>query len=359
MSHIWLETDLEPDDLVAIYVLHKKGFIFDYVVVGEGNSEIKAKRMRKYLTMLGSDKTIIRGYGSSKIFQFDGDEFNESGECDKDTHVELPTDSMKHLEDYEELLNKYINETDNPIIVSFKPMRELRLYEGDNLNKVELFVYGSFNFRCLNKTKLKLPSVHDTLMRFKKVNIFETYYAIEQKSIFDTDTTPDAIDKLFMSNSIFLKFTKKVMELWNRDIVDDCLSTCQKVIYDYNINKTHNIDLVYDSNLDGILFGDNDDKTRKFLIENNVSSNDIEMFLRNKKVYKSASKYGAKQFVAADVGLALVMMSNVLPTKVVLSFDSNGYTQTKKVDDSESISNIYMYFGTNMKYLEEELCKCL
>src|SRR2546426_715132 len=41
MKEIFLETDVEPDDLLAIYFLVKRGYFPQYIVVGEGNPQIK------------------------------------------------------------------------------------------------------------------------------------------------------------------------------------------------------------------------------------------------------------------------------------------------------------------------------
>lgn len=82
-SRMWLETDLEPDDVLAIYTLPKN--TIRYVVVGEGNSSIKLARMQRYVQLLNQTDTscfdtnvmLIQGLDSDKPYHNDGKEFSE------------------------------------------------------------------------------------------------------------------------------------------------------------------------------------------------------------------------------------------------------------------------------------------
>jgi hypothetical protein len=50
-----IEFDAEPDDLLAIYVLLKRGYSIAQFVVGEGDSRIKYERALIYWAMLHAE----------------------------------------------------------------------------------------------------------------------------------------------------------------------------------------------------------------------------------------------------------------------------------------------------------------
>ena len=339
---MWIETDLEPDELIALYIFSKAGFTFDYVVVGEGNSKIKTARIRKYCELLNIKPVVIEGLPSSKSFENDGKEFNNLEMKDADHFVN----------NYEAQLREYIDSTANPVIVSLKPMRELiSCYKELSLANAKLFVYGSFNFRCLKSETFDLNTLTDMFQKFKKVNIFETYYALGEKNACNNDTTPKLIDKFMSNNNIYLNYTKKLMELWDADIIEDCKETCISILKKYNIDDLSWL---------------NEKLNKDYFTEHNASNDDISRFLRNKKTFLQVSYHKGKQWVAADVGLALVMSNgNISPIPISLKFDSSGYTIATKCNENK----INMYYAkeslsvkdgyTSLDFLTEEMIRYL
>ncbi len=162
---MWIETDLEPDDLLALAILPKA----KYYVVSEGNANIKYNRMKRYCQLLkNEDAIVIEGFSTEREYSLDGKEFSD-----------LPTEQCDN--NYLNHFIKFANST-NPIMFSLKPMGELMNEYVKNpllieslVGKIELYTYGGFNFRCILKYYEK--PLLDLLKRFKKVVIYESFLA--------------------------------------------------------------------------------------------------------------------------------------------------------------------------------------
>jgi len=311
-------TDLETDDMVALYVLAKrfgksKKFKFMFVV-GEGDSRIKAIRMNKYVKKLGFENAeVVQGYSSNKNFTYDGKDvmteeefailFNKAEEYDKEGE-------KKKI--YEFLLNE------SPFIISIKPPRELmEMFKNGHPMYRRVFKrcifagYMSFNLRCLmNEYK---PDLVNFLKAFKICFFYESHYAVGSDNIitgkdFSFEKLPELI--------------KRVMTDWNRHMIVDCKETieecCSQTIeefYSKPIEKlsTYTIEELYES----------------IEYDESMNEREKERMKRNVKKLFQILKNDYKQFVNADGGLLISLLQYCAPYKwMSLKYDlksRNGY----------------------------------
>jgi hypothetical protein len=310
---LWVETDLEPDDVLAIDILQKNNEIYSYIC-GEGNVDKKMNRLLNYYGKTPA-KLYIKGKGSDKDFPepYDTTENNESESKSE------PKLNVKNEQEYLNELKKFLDLNGKKMVI-IKPPRELYelfLSNPDETKKlmanVECYMYGSFNLRSLNTNTEKLK---EFLYSFKKLYIFETHYAIGSGN----SVNPDNFKAYpSLSNA---KYFSEICKQWNDYIIKDCVDTCNSIIKrnDETIQSLENLP-------EEIL--------------NKLSVNEKARYHRNYKCYFDVSKYNENQFILADVGLALCFDKDVW-TPVTIDFDDKGYTTMIKTD----ISTVYTVFNT-------------
>lgn len=327
-KNLWIETDLEPDDVLAIDILRKKGYFLHTIVCGEGNVDRKIHRCMNYYGKQIYDENcdgdnlvtcgrwyckdekscrFVKGFGSCKDFP----------EWHNDNTVNLYS-----TEYYDELKN-YVKDNDTMVIL--KPPREL--YElfcknesdfSELLKNVNCYMYGSFNIRCINPDKKKMVEMFKS---FKTFHLYESYAA----SGSDNNVNPsnyETFDNLQNVSNFF-----EVMHKWNDYIIKDCVDTCNELT----------------KNSDKILKNFDD-------VKDLISENDHNRYKRNYKCYDQIQKTGGKQFVLADVGLAICIDKNMW-TPVDVYFSEDGYTKFTKNSDS----NVYTIIGIGASTLRQEL----
>ena len=315
---LWIETDLEPDDVLAIDILKKKNYDISVYVCGEGDIDNKMNRLLYYYKNIYTDFSdkFIKGIGSNKDFP--------------EPYTE-PINSKNIINNinYIDNLKEFIIENNTIIII--KPPRELYQAYLNNreetkkiMSNINCYMYGSFNLRSLNVNDLN--DLKEFLLSFKNLYIFETYYA------FGNDNTVNINNYL---NFHYLKKNKNFDEItkqWNEYCIKDCIDTCNSII-----NK-NNKTIISLNNLP-------DEITA------NLNNNDKEKYNRNFKCYESIKIYNDNQFVMADVGLALCFNNNKYWTPVNINFDNNGYTILTKTNKS----NVYTVLNSNDNYLKNSL----
>jgi hypothetical protein len=260
-------TDLETDDVIAIYLLSKRfkntKIMF---LVGEGCSYIKEIRMESYIKIMGfTNAEVVRGYSSDRVFTYDGRDIMTEDEINRLNWTK---------EDKDFIENKVFTfmRNNSPFIISLKPPRELMEMFADGhprfrriFKRCVFAGYMSFNLRCLmNKHKKRLANF---LKSFKICYFYETHYAIGSNNIitkddFDFGKLPDII--------------KEVMEWWNLFQAEDCQKTL------------------------GELEGLTDDAS-------------VKRWKRNKKTQDQIENNNYLQFVNADVGLIISLMQYDAP----------------------------------------------
>jgi hypothetical protein len=199
----WLETDLETDDLLTFALLQP----VNYIVVGEGNANIKYNRMLKYLELFPNNDACIVTEGSNSELEFekDGHEFHD-----------LRHKNCTHY--YLTAFHDFATKPGKKIMFSCKPLRELlslyleeRHYISQLVSNIDLYVYGGFNFRAL-KDNQDLKSL---LKSFKTVHICESFHAIGLNNSFNQTTAPDLYNYLTNCKHSFVEIFMRAMYYWN------------------------------------------------------------------------------------------------------------------------------------------------
>ena len=295
---IWIETDLEPDDVFALLLLP----LAEFYVVGEGNARIKYNRMIEYVKLLKETKKdkiepiLIQGIGSMKDFSLDGKEFDglANNNC---------------TENYLKQFIKFAN-SKNPVMFSFKPMRELLAEYIKNpelikslVSEVILYVYGGFNFRCLFNEKQKLL---DLLHCFNKVYIYETFFVLGENNSMNKKNSNRLYKYIIEHPNKYFETMFKLTYNWNKNIINDMAESLKNPNLDHSTRNQH----------------------RK-VIDNVIGNEDF-------------------QFVVADFGLAIVY-EKIKPYPISnLRFEN--YTI---FDWSDKPTNMYAYKDISIKHIEE------
>ena len=304
-KQLWIETDLEPDDILAIDVLQKKNDIYAYVC-GEGNADKKMNRLLHYYGKT-SAQLYIKGKESDKDFPEPYDT------------TDVTNANVKNVNEYMSELKNFTDAKGKTMVI-IKPPRELyELFLSNQeetkktMSNMDCYMYGSFNLRSLNANKEQLK---EFLSSFKNLYIFETHYALGSVNSVNPDIFK-AYPTLTKAN-----YFAEISKQWNDYIVKDCKDTCNSII-----NKN-----------DGVILS-LEELPKEIL--NKLNDNQKARYHRNYKCYKDVSKYNENQFVMADIGLALCF-DKELWTPVTIYFDDKGYTKLTKTD----LSNVYTVFNT-------------
>lgn len=187
----WLETDLEPDDLLALVMLPKA----DVYVVGESIALVKKQRLQLYLEMMHhTEATIVEGLDSDRVFANEGAEFQFP---DRISAGESGFDVRRYLE----LLTDF-SQREHPQMIVLKPPRELILaYQTypemrNTLAKITCYIYGGFNFRAI-KHAADLVSI---LESFNTTYIYESYHVTGADNSLNADTYPEIYQYIMSHN---------------------------------------------------------------------------------------------------------------------------------------------------------------
>lgn len=302
---IWVETDLESDDVLAILLLSA----VKYYVVGEGDSNMKYKRMNEYAKLSNNESAIIiEGIGSKTKFSMDGKEFDK-----------LP-DVLQCNENYLLRFIEFAN-SDNPIMFSFKPMRELIQEYIKNpelttklLSNITLYCYGGFNFRCLfSEYKKELLEV---LHLFKRVNIYESFFVSGSDNSVNKNTMP-GLYKIFKekNNKPYYTALSKLIYNWNVDIKERFTKSIQNPELDDDSKKRH------------------------------------------QKVLDNIGDHLDFQMVLADFGLAAIY--DKIEPKPIKNLSFTNYTQFEWINDTQEKTNLYAYHNIKTDLIEKHIIKKL
>lgn len=340
-TYISIYTDLETDDIWAIYILAQI-FKFDHIVVGEGNASIKQKRMELYIQLLKkegldiADPIVVKGENSNKNFKYDGQEFED-------------LDNVKTTDySFETVTKEYLTKYDEPILVILKPCRELiefaEKYQ-DLIKKTKVYFYGGFNFRCLFR-KYKPDIVANFISSFKNAYIYESFHALGEFN--SLNKCSKYIYNKFVKaqeKSEYINKIKIFNKLWNEDLKEKCVDVCNKLLIENNITQT--CEAVFD-----ILLKNTNPKKYVATLFTNIKQS--EQFFRNFKTYKSINGHEDFQVVLADMCAVLAFFNSkynndCVPAKI--SFDEAGYTQFELVE----ASNVYFYKNLTKEEMLEDL----
>lgn len=231
---IWLETDLEPDDVLATWILIRRGFLPSTIVVGEGRCATKAERMERYVGMLREEKlvpndhkiSIIQGQSSDKLFADDGKEFTPVAGGGAGDGSEDPRQYVKEL-------TAYLASTDRPLLVALKPPRELALcltLAKTDVSKCDLWLYGSFNLRCLLNSQKDADTKFGWIHKFQSTMLYESFHATGERNSIHDKVMPNLFARLrsLAKTSVYMATLFKLIGLWNRHILKECMEDCTR-----------------------------------------------------------------------------------------------------------------------------------
>ena len=321
-KYIWVETDLEPDDYLAINILKRKGYLLHTIVVGEGDVNKKLNRAFYYY---GDTCNLIKGVASDKLFPEDQFMCPEVvRDLDSDVGLEFVGKNWQSVElkqygkDYYSSLKRYCSKY-GYIIVILKPPRELFGLFLENpdeikelLKEITCYMYGSFNLRSLNAEPAKLQ---EFLQSFGELYIYESYHASGSENTLNPENYSN-FDEMVKCLDPDGKFTE-LMKAWDAFNMEDCLMTC------LDIARSEGIEAQIGSRLLSY---------QELGVE--LPENKKHRYHRNYKCYQQILHNLGRQFVIADVGLALFMDSPNAWKEVDITIDDKGYTQIKESSSS-------------------------
>jgi hypothetical protein len=304
---VWVETDLEPDDVLALMLPPLSSA--QYYVVGEGDPKIKYNRMKRYCQLLKNEKAmVIEGLGSENEFPKDGTEFENLAQdrCDEDYFQHFETFAL----------------SESPIMFSLKPMRELVREFSKNedrvkelVQRIDLYIYGGFNFRLVAEKILAL------LSHFKRVFVYESFYATGEENSMTKANFPRLYtyfqnsSEYLQTSSEYLQTLKRLTSIWNCHLRDKCLENVKK-------------------------------------------AKDAERKRRNQKIIDNISGNEDFQFVIADFALAAIFDLVKAEPVENLHFDENGYSKFD-LSPSPPENKIHFYKDIHLQLIEDAILQKL
>lgn len=177
-NQIFILTDGEPDDIVALYILAQR-IRKATVIVGEGTQlHLKAKRIRP---LLPKTWDLYTGFSSDHPFQEEGEVKTDDGILDH---------GYKILAD--------VAHKGDTLFIVLKPSRELFSIPWQHITRSTLWMYGGYNLRCMMKKYTK-RNIEAWLRLFNKVYLYESFYASKEDNVINPDNFPlleKLIDKI-------------------------------------------------------------------------------------------------------------------------------------------------------------------
>lgn len=335
VSALYIETDLEPDDLLAIYILLKRGFSIHHIVVGEGDAFVKYERMLMYWAMLHDEfptlitkePHVLRGGSSSKPFSQDGADISEDSSIVAalqqrvvDAKINDASDTTTELEIYKKHLVSYLEQETIPVLIMLKPMREL-LATWKNIpellrSKTILVDYGSFNYRCLfgKNDNSNANDILEMLLTFKQHTLYESFLATGSINSIHHDNASLLYKALHncASSSPFVRCLLRLIHNWNTHLIAQCRANVTK----YNT-------LAQD----------------RPLVEWQIQARE-----RSEKIIASIEPAVHTQMVLADSGLALMFNHPTFAAyrqPIKMSFDNN-YTKAIPCEDNSTSTYAFL-----------------
>lgn len=242
-------TDLEPDDIVSLMIFIQQvsaqaalsaNPIKLTFVVGEGDASIKVMRMNKLLKMYRQtgllenvDINVIQGfsdaYGTQKNFIKEGQELCSADEIAEVRGRGKSSNPEEVKSNALQAIEKFLTDNDNSLVISIKPMRELRAIYGRDKVKLAnhvLALTGSYNLRadCWSQDKSVERELEKGLVNlmqaFKNTYFYETYSTTADNSISDKHA-PDYFKLLTQASDGLFGSLKQLIENWKTHLLSD------------------------------------------------------------------------------------------------------------------------------------------
>jgi hypothetical protein len=263
MSRV-VETDGEPDDMLYLALTKTDGIDIN---VGVGDTHAKSHRV-----LACEPKAWVFKYPASDHHFIESDLF-----CDIP-----PLPSAKIRPEYR-------------TFVVLKPPHELMAYENTELfEKSTLYIYGSYNFRCLMKDWSK-SAIAKFLGMFKQTFIYESHFATpDGNAISDKIGGVDLIDAIRA-----LPGMADLMTAWDHNILEDCIATCEKLVIGMEMGPLP--------------------------VDSPLTFRQTAKYNRNRKAWQYTDAHKGRQLVCGDFCIALLDDSDYEPVNITFD-ESSGYT---------------------------------
>jgi hypothetical protein len=218
----WIETDLEPDGVLALWLLPAA----QYYVVSDGDTRLKYRRLLAYQQLIPKMK-------KAKLIQSLSSKYDDrDGKGIKD----LPVGHCSYS--YLAELVRWSDYATNPTMIVLGSLRALALEYSEHpnliryvLGRVRLVCYGGSNFR--NLLRFYRSELTAILHSAREVEIFEHYYATalagvehQPRPLYYEKINPETFPAVYahiMENMSKVPFYREFLQLsqaWNRAIID-------------------------------------------------------------------------------------------------------------------------------------------
>ena len=217
-------SDLEPDDVLAIAILANqipKDFPL-LVITGEGNLD-KSGLGHNICQHFGfTNFQIIHGDYSTKTYPENA--LLSFGDVFPDKNSEKYAEENSRL-----LLANFLDQYQSPLIISIKPMRELKDIPIHLTQKCVLVKYGSFNLRCMFDQWDKNEMANFINTRFKQVLLYESFPATGTNNSINKNNAPALFQALQNQHETYQGLFNLVLA-WNQYIVNDCWNEIYQIV---------------------------------------------------------------------------------------------------------------------------------
>jgi hypothetical protein len=334
-------TDCESDDFAAILSQLKSdslsGIEYDIlVVVGCGNHE-KVTMFANFVNSLPfkpfwKSLKIVQGplsnsnYPSEALTSFGQTPINL---------LSLPNtffpsgSNILSDEGLAHVISSFVNQDQDPVTcIMLMPIPQMMLLDDDTLKKINIYCYGSFNFRKMVEMSSSNAVLNLFNKKFKFCLIFETFIAMGPDNTLDPITAPNYFNTLTSSHLPIHIGLLKLIDAWNRPTLSRCLGKLSKIHpirnHDPSISRMEMYS-TWSEDLNQV------SKKLSEIKENGTSMNqtDLADLERPLKIAKNIVKAQGLQMVFADIGLITFLLNPKFHSSVVkgqLSFDERGYT---------------------------------
>jgi hypothetical protein len=208
------------------------------------------------------------------------------------------------------------------------PIPQMMLLDDDTLKKINIYCYGSFNFRKMVEMSSSNAVLNLFNKKFKFCLIFETFIAMGPDNTLDPITAPNYFNTLTSSHLPIHIGLLKLIDAWNRPTLSKCLAKLSKIQpirnHDPSISRMEMYS-TWSEDLNQV------SKKLSEIKKNGTSMNQIDLadLERPLKIAENIVKAQGLQMVFADIGLITFLLNPKFHSSVVkgqLSFDERGYT---------------------------------
>ena len=205
---VFISTDLEPDDALALaFLAPKLRGVPLLCVVGEGPVD-KREMMANLLASFGIDSLAVVLQGKTSAVPFPSgvaESYHDAARPHACTLREGGDDAVAKA------IDEFLTRHDNPFALLLKPPHELVATAAPLLAKTKAILYGSFNLTCLREVinaeaggSLDEAALHERqfslMAKFGNILWIERSLSVGRDSVLEPRSCPPAIARTFAAN---------------------------------------------------------------------------------------------------------------------------------------------------------------